>query len=199
MEIVGILLAAGRGQRFDPSGSRQKLMAALPDGRIVAEASARAMRSALPRVLAVTGGEGTLATLLRQQGCDVTLCPDAASGMAASLTHALRHSLPGADGWIIALADMPHVQASTIAALAAALAAGAHIAVPVFEGRRGNPVAFSSLHLQELLALSGDQGARALLQRHRVQAVDTHDPGILLDIDQPADLDTPAAHEKKPG
>ncbi len=120
MNIVGVLLAAGRGQRFDASGERNKLLAPLADGHPVVEASARALLGALPQVVAVVrDGDDELAALLRELGCAVTPCPDAERGMAASLAHGLRHSPAHADAWIIALADMPFVQTATISALCA--------------------------------------------------------------------------------
>jgi molybdenum cofactor cytidylyltransferase len=83
---------------------------------------------------------------------------------------------------------MPHVRESTIQALADALAGGAVIAAPVCGGRRGNPVAFGAACLPELLALSGDEGARHILKRHTIAEVAVDDPGIFQDIDQPSDL-----------
>lgn len=53
MHPVGILLAAGRGRRFDPSGERNKLLQALPGGEPVVVASAHALLAVLPRVIAV--------------------------------------------------------------------------------------------------------------------------------------------------
>jgi molybdenum cofactor cytidylyltransferase len=190
MTPVGILLAAGRGRRFDPSGTRNKLLQpAAAGGEPVVVASARAMLAVLPTVVAVVApDDGGVADALRALGCDVTTCPDADQGMAQSLVHALRHSLPAARGWLIALGDMPHVRVSTIQALADALAGGAVIAAPVCGGRRGNPVAFSAACLPELLALSGDEGARHILKRHQVTEVAVDDPGIFQDIDQPSDL-----------
>lgn len=186
---VGILLAAGRGRRFDPSGARNKLLQALPGGEPVVLASARVLLSVLPRVVAVVPpDDGGVADALRALGCEVTLCPDADSGMAASLVHAIRHSLPAADAWLVALGDMPFVQAQTLRALLDALGAGAGIAAPVQGGRRGNPVAFGAEHLPALLALEGEHGARALLQAARVTQVAVDDPGIFRDIDTPADL-----------
>jgi molybdenum cofactor cytidylyltransferase len=185
---VGILLAAGRGRRFDPSGARNKLLQALPGGEAVAVASARTLLSILPTVIAVVPEDGALAAALRALGCEVTVCPDADSGMAASLVHALRISLPNPHGWLVALADMPHVAPQTVRALAAALAAGAAIAVPVSAGRRGNPVAFGAEHLPALLALRGDQGARGLLKSCPVTEIAVSDPGIFRDIDTPEDL-----------
>jgi molybdenum cofactor cytidylyltransferase len=102
--------------------------------------------------------------------------------------HAVRHSLPAAEGWLVALGDMPHVQPATIAALCDALAAGAAIAAPVYRGRRGNPVGFGREHLEALLALEGDQGARAILASQPVTLVEVADAGIFGDVDTPSDL-----------
>jgi molybdenum cofactor cytidylyltransferase len=188
MNLAGILLAAGRGRRFDPTGGRNKLLQPLPGGEPVVAASARHLLSAVSRVIAVVPpDDGGVAALLRALGCEVTLCEQADSGMGASLVQAVRHSLP-ADGWLVALGDMPYVQEATLAALRDAVRGGAGIAVPVHGGRRGNPVAFGAAHRDALLALGGDQGARRLLQTHPVLGVAVDDPGILRDIDTPADL-----------
>jgi molybdenum cofactor cytidylyltransferase len=189
MALVGILLAAGRGRRFDPTGKRNKLLQQLPDGEPVAVASARKLLAVLPRVIAVVPpGDGGVGAALRALGCEVTACPDADTGMAASLVHAVRHSLPQARGWLVALGDMPYVAPQTIRALCDALDAGAGIAAPVLQGRRGNPVAFGARHLEALLALQGDQGARGILKNHPVTEVLVDDPGIFRDIDTDADL-----------
>ncbi|MFC0254581.1 nucleotidyltransferase family protein [Massilia consociata] len=186
--LTGILLAAGRGRRFDPSGVRNKLLQRLPGGERVVAASARRLLSVLPRVVAVVPpDDGGVADALRALGCEVTVCAQADGGMGASLVHAIRHALP-ADGWLVALGDMPYVEEATLASLRDAVLAGADIAVPVHDGRRGNPVAFGARHLDALLALGGDQGARRLLMAHPVTEVAVADPGILRDIDSPADL-----------
>jgi molybdenum cofactor cytidylyltransferase len=189
---AGILLAAGRGRRFDPAGLRNKLLQALPGtDDVVVAASARKLLAVCPRVVAVVApDDGGVAGVLSGLGCEVTVCPDADSGMAASLVHALR-AASQEDAWLVALGDMPWVAPSTLAALADALARGADIAVPVLGGaerRRGNPVGFGRSHLDALLALRGDQGARGLLQAFPITEVSVRDPGILRDVDSPADL-----------
>jgi molybdenum cofactor cytidylyltransferase len=189
MAPVGILLAAGRGRRFDPTGKRNKLLQQLPGGELVVVASARKLLAVLPNVIAVVPpDDGGVGAALRALGCDVTVCPGADSGMAASLVHGLRHSLPQADGWLVALGDMPYVEPGTIEALCTALESGAGIAAPVMHGRRGNPVAFGAQHLQALLALQGDQGARGILQSNPATEVFVGDTGIFRDIDTDADL-----------
>lgn len=193
LPITGILLAAGRGRRFDPQGLRNKLLQPLPGGDRVVVASARLLLATCERVVAVVPpSDGGVAEALRALGCDVTICPDADAGMGLSLAHAVAYSLhsdqPAPQGWLVALGDMPFVDPSTLRLLAAAVEQGAGIAAPLFEGRRGNPVAFGAVHRDALLALDGDQGARRLLTSHPVTAIEVQDPGILRDIDAPADL-----------
>ncbi|HYD82195.1 MAG TPA: nucleotidyltransferase family protein [Paucimonas sp.] len=190
--ITGILLAAGKGCRFDASGTQDKLLQRLPDGDMVAVASARRMRAALANVIAVVRPEAQeLVGPLRELGCDVLPCAQAGQGMAASLVHALLAAQDG-DGWVIGLADMPFVAPETISALVQTIDGGADIAAPVYQGRRGNPIAFSREHLARLLELEGDRGARDLLETFPVAQVSVNDPGILRDIDTREDLDAAA-------
>ena len=182
------MLAAGKGSRFDASGKQNKLMQALPSGDAVAVASAKNLLSVIPNVLAVIRpGADSLASALQAAGCRVHICADAEQGMAASLVHGLQQSIDSA-GWLIALADMPYVLTTTLQAIQQALYDGADIAVPVSQGRRGNPVGFSRRHLPQLLELHGDQGARSLLKNHPVTEVIVEDAGIYRDIDLPSDL-----------
>lgn len=199
MVPTGILLAAGRGRRFDPAGGRNKLLQPLPGGDLVVVASARRLLACLSRVVAVVPpDDGGVADALRALGCEVTVCAQADTGMGASLVHALQHAIhhPNQDtlpagGWLVALGDMPFVQDATLAALRDAVVHAADartIAVPVYGGRRGNPVAFGAGHLGALLGLGGDQGARRLLTAYPVTGIAVDDPGILRDIDTPSDL-----------
>jgi molybdenum cofactor cytidylyltransferase len=186
--ITGILLAAGRGSRFDHSGAQDKLLQALPGGDAVVIAAAKHLLAVLPTVVAVVRSDNpALGEQLKSTGCLVTFCENADEGMAASLVHALSCASE-ASGWVIALGDMPYVQSTTIHALCSALERGADIAVPTFGGQRGNPVAFSRAHLHELQQLRGDEGARRLLKTYPVTEVATEDPGVRQDIDTPEDL-----------
>ena len=99
-----------------------------------------------------------------------------------------------ADGWIIALGDMPFLRPQTIADVAARVAQTGRIAIPAYRGERGHPIGFGRRYRDELLNLQGDEGARSIIARHAddVEIVDCDDRGILRDIDTPADLDRPA-------
>jgi molybdenum cofactor cytidylyltransferase len=186
--FAGILLAAGKGSRFDPTGAQNKLMQPLANGDLVVVAAAKNLLAVLPMVLAVVRpGAEAVAAQLRTLGCKVSECPRAEEGMGASLVHALSQTADAA-GWVIALADMPYVHPNSIKALIDTIRHGADIAAPTFSGQRGNPIVFSRKHLPDLLRLSGDEGARNLLKVFPVTAVAVEDLGIGLDIDTPADL-----------
>jgi molybdenum cofactor cytidylyltransferase len=162
----------------------------LDDGVAIAAHAARNLLAATPDVIAVVRwGDFPLYDMLEQEGCQVTMFQGAERGMGASLAHGVAQAR-GADGWVVALADMPRIQPATVKSVISALQQGALIAAPAYKGERGHPVGFGAPLREELLALDGDQGARALLERHRdaVQLVECDDPGILVDIDRKTDL-----------
>lgn len=187
--IVGLLLAAGSATRF---GS-DKLRHALPHGVPIAVQAARHLRSELPVVYAVVRpGQEKLRENLEAEGCEVVTCENAAEGMGASLACAARAAGP-AQGYLVALGDMPFIRRSSIAAVRDALAGGAPLAAPYFRARRGHPVGIGSRFFDDLLSLRGDEGAKALLKQNEsiLVKVPVGDPGVIRDIDRPEDLAPP--------
>ena len=189
MKIVGLLLAAGSAKRF---GS-DKLLHPLQHGVPIAVQAARHLKKELSQVIAAVRPQSPqLKRLLDAEGCDVVVCPNADEGMGASLACAVR-AAGVADGYLVALADMPFVRPSTIAAVRDALASGATVAAPYFRTRRGHPVGISGKFFDTLASLGGDEGARKLLAEHEGELVKVPvgDPGVVRDIDQPGDLAPP--------
>ncbi|KML59249.1 molybdopterin-guanine dinucleotide biosynthesis protein MobA [Burkholderia cepacia] len=186
---TGVLLAGGLGQRFDPSGLHSKLLALLPDGTPVAVAAARHLAAATADVIAIVRpGAEKLAILLNEAGCQVVYAPDTERGMGATLAAGVR-ATADATGWLVALGDMPWIAASTYEAVTRALDTdGASIIAPAHRGVRGHPVGFAAHHYDALAALDGDTGARMLFASAPVKLLDVDDPGILRDVDTPADL-----------
>ncbi|MBB5404884.1 MULTISPECIES: nucleotidyltransferase family protein [Paraburkholderia] len=187
---TGVLLAAGSGSRFDPRGLHNKLLARMPDGTLVAHEAAHRLLQVVTRVLAVVRpGSDALARVLNDAGCDVVFAANAERGMGASLAAGIE-ACDDAEGWIVALADMPRIAIPTIEAVARALDNGAPLVAPFYDGQRGHPVGFGSECRDALLALDGDTGAKALLKSRALTRIDVDDPGILRDVDTPDDLRT---------
>ncbi len=181
-----LLLAAGFGRRF---GS-DKRYAPLPGGERLLVASARAaMNSGLPLRVCLREGEHDFAATLRDAGAGIIFCADAAAGMGATLAEGVAHCEDW-DGVLVALGDMPFVLPDTYRQVAQALET-APLCRPTFAGEPGHPVAFSSSLFGELCRLRGDEGARSVVQRHRIQLCELalDDPGILRDVDTPGDVD----------
>lgn len=196
---VGILLAAGRGKRFDPHGSRSKLLQPIA-GREVAVRACLALAAGCDQVIAVVRPDSpeALSQVLRQVGAQVVLCPDADLGMGHSLAaaaQAVRRMEPTPQAVMVMPADMPWMRLETVQALRdywSALTSTEQtvcMAQPVLpDGRRGHPVLFGRKHFEALAALTGDAGARGLLRTHPPATLTLDDPGILQDIDVPSDL-----------
>ena len=131
-----------------------------------------------------------LAAALGAAGARIVRCANADDGMGASLACGVRRRrMPQAGS--SRSADMPWIRPATIARVAAAIADGAPVAAPFYDGRRGHPVGFSARLLREALrALTGDEGAKSVVAciGDSLARIDVDDAGTLRDIDRPADL-----------
>jgi molybdenum cofactor cytidylyltransferase len=191
--IVGILLAAGQGARF--GGDKLLAPIAMPSAGAagvapIGVAAALNLIYAIPDSIAVVRPRDTqLAAHFTDAGLRVVPCMNAGDGMSATLACGIAATVD-ADGWIVALGDMPWIAPATIRAIAEAVASGADIAAPSYRGQRGHPVGFSRRHRDALSSLTGDAGARSLIERNlgRMTWIDVDDAGVLRDVDTPSDL-----------
>jgi molybdenum cofactor cytidylyltransferase len=188
MRFAAIVLAAGRAVRM----GENKLVAEVGGKAMVCRAVEAALKSKARPVIVVTGHERQRVEAALA-GLTVALVhnPDFAKGMATSLRAGLAAVPPEVEAVAILLGDMPHVDGALIDKLAGALdpAAGKLIAIPVREGRQGNPVVWARRLFAELARVEGDRGAKPLIAAHRtavaeVAAEDT----AFVDVDTPEAL-----------
>jgi molybdenum cofactor cytidylyltransferase len=119
-----------------------------------------------------------------------TINPDPERGMLSSLQCGLSELPANSQGVIFTPVDYPSVQSATLVRIAAAFRQrGSDIVIPVYLGRNGHPVCVSRRIAQELLALPVSAQARDVIRQHRDRTsfVDVDDPGVVADIDTPAD------------
>lgn len=186
--VAGLVLAAGFARRF---GS-DKRRACLPDGRTLLAASLSVPAALLEELWVVLRpGDDPQALGVAPQA-RVIRSESAAQGMGHSLASGMRELARGSQAQSVAilLGDMPWVHPETLERLVAA-ASPERIIVPCWQGQRGHPVLFGRNFWPALAELSGDTGARALLQAHSstVRLVELGDQGIIMDVDTPEKLE----------
>ncbi|MCR5877810.1 NTP transferase domain-containing protein [Phenylobacterium sp. J367] len=195
-----VVLAAGAGARFGGG----KLLAPYMAGVLLDGALACAFAAPARSVTVVTGAEEAAVAqaairLADRLGLHDRLRMVHAADYALGMAHSLRMGIAGLPtetaGAFVFLGDMPRVPRDILAPMAEAVRGGAEAAAPVFQGRRGNPVLLSAALFPEMLALSGDRGARAILDGlgDRLALVEAPDDGVLYDVDRREDIPS-AAH-----
>jgi len=181
-----IVPAAGRGSRF--GGSPHKLEQAFDGSTVLATTVRHAIESQLPVVVVTVAALAPLvASQLATRDIVVLSAAEAARGMGATIAAGVAER-SGAPGWLVLPADMPLVQPGTLLAVASALEHHP-VVYAQHRGRRGHPVAFAAELYSELIQVSGDDGARRVMLRYPAHGQEVDDPGVLLDVDTPQELE----------
>ncbi|MDA8453603.1 nucleotidyltransferase family protein [Acidovorax sp. GBBC 3334] len=185
--VAGIVLAAGAATRF---GS-DKRQAVAVDGEPMLATVAQRFGQVFGRVAVVLPPDDAFGqALCARLGIAAVVNARCHEGQGTSLAAAMQWALAQQDigAVVVGLADMPWVRTDTLLALRTALAHSAEPALPVFGGRAGNP---RGLPRHCFAALAQATGAHAAAQRvdwGRARTVAVDDPGVLRDVDTPADL-----------
>jgi molybdenum cofactor cytidylyltransferase len=190
-----VVLAAGAGNRFHGPG--HKLEQPFGELSVIGRTLRNVLASLMPVVVVTTPRlASTVARIVASR--DVIVLPEV--GTAGSLPLGMGYSIstgvtarPDAAGWLILPGDMPLVQPATLRTVGEALAEHP-VVVAQHRGLRGHPVGFSPELYSELAGLTGDDGARRVVARYPSFGVELDDPGVLMDIDTPRDLQ--AARER---
>jgi len=187
--IGAVVLAAGLSSRM---GSN-KLLADIDGKPLVRHVVEAALASAADPVVVVTGNAG-VGVRAAASGLPVAFAENAdfTKGLSTSLRAGLSALPDNCSGALFLLGDMPDVSAVLIDKLIAAFdpAEGRAICVATRRGKRGNPVLWSRRFFPDILALTGDIGAKHLMTEHDelICEVEAEDDGPLTDIDTPEAL-----------
>jgi molybdenum cofactor cytidylyltransferase len=150
-----------------------------------------ALASALQRTLVVLGYQAeTLAALLSDRDVTIIHNPAYDQGQGSSVKAGLWGLTEDIDAALFLLGDQPLVSVELINQLLAAYAAiPSPIVMPVYQGKRGNPVLFSREIFPRMAGLDADCGARPLIEEYadKVLKVPVLDPNIHFDIDTEED------------
>ena len=183
--VAAIVLAAGQSRRM---GNANKLLMEFKEQPMVKHVAETLNESELDEIIVVMGFEAEqVKNVLNDYDVKFVNNPDYEQGLSTSLIAGLRSVDEKADAIIICLGDMPMVTSSGIKQLINEFDpdAGCEICVPIFQGKRGNPILWSRRFINEMLQLEGDVGAKHLLFKYDdiVHEVPMQDSGVLLDFD----------------
>ena len=188
--IAAVVLAAGRSTRM---GAVNKMLAEIGGKPLVRIAAEQALASRAKPVIVVTGHEHEqVEKALAGLPVRFVHNPDYAEGLGTSLRTGIAAVPAEADGAIVCLGDMPQVDSGLINKLLAAFdpEKGALVVVPSIEGKRGNPVVWSRRFFNELMAVTGDVGARHLIGQYAEAVIEVplNGEAALTDVDTPESL-----------
>lgn len=174
MYIRGIILAAGKSSRM----GENKLQLKISGSPMVELVIHNAKKSKLDELVVVYGKYDLNTDVKKIFNCDYE------KGMSTSIKSGLE-GFKG-DGVMLLLADMPFVETKVIDELYTCFDnSSKNIVVPMFNGRKGNPVIIGSRYFKELMNNIGDKGARDIIKRHQddVERVEVESDMIFLDVD----------------
>jgi molybdenum cofactor cytidylyltransferase len=186
--IAGVVLAAGLSRRM----GRAKLTLDL-DGQPVIRHVVEALTGAgiEDLVVVVPPASSALEAALAGLPVRFAINPMPEAGQAGSVVAGVRALSPAAEAAVVALGDQPHVPRAVLVGLCEAhRATRLPIVAPRYREGRGNPVLFGAAMFPELLRLTGDQGARGV-----IDADPTRVALVPFDLPMPRDLDTPDDYE----
>jgi len=190
--IAGIIMAAGLSRRFGGN----KLLVPLAGKPLIVWTVEAALASRLNRVVVVLGHDhaavgATIAGLVAAGRVTTVVNEAYREGQSRSVIAGLDAVRGRCSGAMFLVADQPLLTAGIIDALIAAhVRKATGICLPTHDGERRNPVIFAERFFPDILALTGDLGARAVIDAHpeAVTAVAFADDTPFRDIDRPKDL-----------
>ncbi|GBD28892.1 Molybdenum cofactor cytidylyltransferase [bacterium HR31] len=181
--VAGVVLAAGASRRM----GQAKLLLRW-GGVSLLRRAVEAVAAACRRVVVVVGPDpDRMRAELGGLPVQVVANPDYAEGIASSLRCGLRAVLD-APAVLVVLADQPAVTAEQLCRLVREYRrTGAPVVAASYAGTVGVPAVFSRQLFPELLALTGDVGARGVIDRHRDETILVPVPEAAVDVDTPED------------
>jgi CTP:molybdopterin cytidylyltransferase MocA len=188
LRFGAVILAAGESARM---GTPKQLLPLDGQPLVVRAVDAALASSAWP-VIVVLGAHGEkIRPLFARRPVLIAENPAWSEGMAASIRAGvtmLRQFSRQLDAALVALCDQPAFSADAIAQLVAAQrTTGRSIVAARYSGRHGAPALFLREHFETLTHLTGEEGARLLLNGSPERVAAVHLPALALDLDTPAD------------
>lgn len=185
LRVAAVVLAAGSASRMAASGSH-KLLAEFDGVPLVRRSVETVLAAEVDQSVVVTGYRADdVERAIGDLDMAITRNHDFATGMASSLRSGLQAVREDADGLLVMLADMPAIRPEHLNLMIERFRRekGRAIVRAVSAGKRGNPVILPATTFEAIAKLTGDIGARPVIERSGLPVVD-------VDIGEAAHVDT---------
>jgi len=195
--ISGIILAAGASKRMGTN----KLLLPIGGVPVIERVIRAATESDLGEIILVYGSDTVKESGDKYKAKTVSNAQPQL-GQSLSVRLGVDNASVYADGFMFLVGDQPYITAEMINKLIESFASGDYSAVvPMYNGRRGNPVIFSNSLRERLMKLEGDSGGRVLLEKltGEIAAVDMGDELSGLDMDTREEYEMLLKLEEKNG
>lgn len=191
LRIGAVILAAGEGSRM---GGLPKCLIRMNGQTLIARMQQAMQAMGIARTVVVTGyHSAAIEAELAVLPVEIVRNPDPAAGQQTSVRLGLKALGADTDLVLVALADQPGVGKEELSELISAFrhrTPGTDIVMPMVDGQRGNPVAFSGELIRRLLAGELPGGLRAYIDNHpgQVFRMATGNPSFITDLDTREDV-----------
>ena len=197
-QTAAIILAAGSSSRM--GGGRHKLLLPLHDRPVLAHVLDAVLASQARPIVLVLGHQAEqvraqIASFATHSDLSIIENTDYLQGMSTSMHLGIqtlqtngytKSSDKEINSTLVLLGDQPLISAQHIDTLIATYrTTGKRIIAATYEGKRGNPILFDASLFPELLEVTGDEGGRSVLERHReeIATVEMGNPLANIDVD----------------
>ncbi|MBO33991.1 MAG: hypothetical protein CMM74_13620 [Rhodospirillaceae bacterium] len=198
--VAGVILAAGLSSRYNGN----KLLAPLKGKPLIQWVAEAALASKLDRIVAVFGHEKdkarkVVSAILQDPRFDYIDIDDYQSGQSRSVIAGLMHISRDYAGTMYLMGDQPLIDPAIIDEIITTFEnSDKGICYPSFNGKRRNPVIFGEKFYPDILALTGDTGARQIIDSNPDSTVSLEYQSEIYfrDVDREIDLQSLVLDEK---
>ena len=185
--ICAVVLAAGLSRRMGV----QKLLLPFGGKTVIVHIVDQLLASNVDEIHVVVGHKAeSISAELSCRSIYIVNNPNYKSGMLSSVRCGLQNLSENCRAVLVVLGDQPSITTELIDQMLQTFATTEKsILVPLYQGKRGHPILFSTQYRDEILTQYGDVGLRGVLHCHPddIHELVVSDASVLCDMDYPED------------
>ena len=180
--VSAILLAAGQSKRMVGENKLTKEIQGIP---LIKHSVKNILASSIDELIIILGYQKEIIEKLIDKSGKIKFIfnKDFESGMASSIKTGLNSLSEKTESFFICLGDMPMVGHGVYNQLIKSKD-NKEIIVPIYKGQQGNPVLFNKSMKEKIMGITGDVGAKKILElnKDKILNIETNDQSVVKDF-----------------